>query len=33
MPILDDMHWMRLALEEALVEHGDVPIGALAVAR
>ncbi len=30
---MDDAHWMRLALEEAAkaVEHGDVPIGALAV--
>jgi tRNA(adenine34) deaminase len=29
----DDAHWMRLALEEALkaLEHGDVPIGAVAV--
>jgi tRNA(adenine34) deaminase len=29
----DDTYWMRLALEEAAkaVEHGDVPIGALAV--
>lgn len=30
---MDDAHWMRLALDEAAkaVEHGDVPIGALAV--
>jgi tRNA(adenine34) deaminase len=30
---MDDLHWMRLALDEAAkaVEHGDVPIGALAV--
>lgn len=29
----DDLHWMRLALEEALhaLEHNDVPIGAIAV--
>lgn len=30
---MDDTDWMRLALEEAVkaLEHGDVPIGALAV--
>jgi tRNA(adenine34) deaminase len=30
---MDDAHWMRLALEEAAKapEHGDVPIGAVAV--
>src|SRR6185369_14605873 len=30
---MDDSHWMRLALEEALhaLEHNDVPIGAIAV--
>jgi tRNA(adenine34) deaminase len=31
--MLDDERWMRLALEEArlALEHGDVPIGAIAV--
>jgi tRNA(adenine34) deaminase len=30
---MDDTHWMRLALDEAAkaAEHGDVPVGALAV--
>ena len=30
---MNDEHWMRLALEEAAkaLEHGDVPIGAVAV--
>ena len=30
---MNDEHWMRLALEEAekALDHGDVPIGALAV--
>lgn len=32
-PTMDDVTWMRLALEEArrAAEHGDVPIGAVAV--
>ncbi len=31
--VFDDSYWMRLALEEAFkaLEHGDVPIGAVAV--
>jgi tRNA(adenine34) deaminase len=30
---MDDVHWMRLALEEATkaLEHDDVPVGAVAV--
>ena len=32
-PAMDDLTWMRLALEEArrAPEHGDVPIGAVVV--